>query len=268
MELEMKTLIATALLLAAGSATAHNSCNLDLDAGVHISSDSIEFYVAEQPTYKIIDDQYLVVKGQAQKLTLAQQKLVASYAASIRAALPEVRGMALDGIDLAIEGITLAFDGLLGEKNQISAQLATELTNLKSDVNRYFSSGNLISFNRGDEGAPDFLGKQFETRIERIVETSVQNSVGSLMFAMGKEALMSGGSMEGFEARMNKFGEQMAEQISTKAAGMEARGAKLCSAMQAIDALEEQLKQAVPAVESFNIIRVNADEIEIAQHTI
>lgn len=264
----MKTLIATALLLAAGSAAAHNSCNLDLDAGVRISSDSIEFYAAELPTYKILDDKYLVVKGQAQRLTLAQQKLVASYAASIRAALPEVHGMALDGIDLAIEGITLAFDGLLGEKNQISAQLTTELGNLKSDVNRYFSSGNPISFNHSSEDTPDFLGKQFETRMQRIVETSVQDSIGSLMMAVGKEVLLSGGDMEAFEARMNKFGEQMDAQMNMKATGMEARGAKLCNAMQAVDVLEEQLKQAVPAVEPFNVIRVNADETEIAQHTI
>jgi hypothetical protein len=268
MELEMKTFIASALLLAAGSVAAQNSCNLDLDAGVRVSSDNIEFYAAEQPTYKIVDDKYLVVNGQAQKLTPAQQTLVANYAASIRAALPEVRGMALAGIDLAIDGITLAFDGLLGEKNQVSAQLTTELTNLKSDVNRYFSSGNPISFNRGNEDTPDFFGKQFETRIERIVETSLQNSIGSLMFAMGKEALMSGGSMEGFEARMNKFGAQMAEQMSTKAAGMEARGTKLCSAMQAIDTHEEQLKQALPAVVSFNFIRVKTVEADVAQHTI
>lgn len=264
----MKTLIASALLLAAGSAAADNSCNLDLDAGLRISGDSIEFYADEQPAYKIIDDKYLVINGQAQHLTPAQQALVQHYAASIRAAVPEVRGMALAGIDLAIDGVTLAFDGLLGEKNQVSAQLTTELTNVKSDVNRYFSSGEPISFNRGGDDSPDFLGEQFETRMQRIVETSVQNSIGKLMMAMGKEVLLSGGNMEAFEARMEKFGAQMEAQMNMKALGMEARGAKLCSALQAVDAHEEQLKQAVPAVESFNLIRIKTDAIEIAQHSI
>lgn len=264
----MKTLIASVLLLATGSATAHNSCNLELDAGVRITDDSIEFYDEDQQTYKIVEDQYLVVKGQALKLTRMQQDVVASYATSIRSAVPEVRGMALDGIDLAIEAITITFDGLLGEKNQISAQLMTELNNVKSDVNRYFSSGNPISFNRGNEDTPDFLGKQFETRIERIVETSVQNSIGSIMIAMGKEVLASGGDMEAFEARMNKFGEQMDVQMNAKAAGMEARGEKLCSTMRTVDEREEQLKRAVPAVNAFNIIRVNVSEVDIAQHEI
>jgi hypothetical protein len=264
----MKTLIASVLLLAAGTAAAHNSCNLELDAGVRITDDSIEFYDEDQQTYKIVEDQYLVVKGRALTLTDVQQDLVASYARSIRSTVPEVRGMALDGIDLAIDAITITFDGLLGEKNQVSAQLMTELNNVKSDVNRYFTSGNPISFNRGNEDTPDFLGKQFETRIERIVETSVQNSIGSIMIAMGKEVLASGGDMEAFEARMNKFGEQMEVQMNAKAVRMEARGEQLCKTMRAVDAGEEQLKNAVPAVEPFNIIRINVPEAEIAQHKI
>lgn len=264
----MNTLIASVLLLAAGSATAHNSCNLELDAGVRITDESIEFYHEDQQTYKIVEDQYLVVRGQVLKLNQMQQELVTSYAASIRAAVPEVRSMALDGIDLAIDAITITFDGLLGEKNQVSAQLITELNNVKSDVNRYFTAGNPITFNRGNEDTPDFLGKYFETRMERIVETSVQNSIGSIMVAMGKEVLASGGDMDAFEARMNKFGEQMAEQMSAKAMRMEARGEQLCKTIRAVDANEEKLKGVVPAVESFNIIRVNVPDVDIAQHNI
>lgn len=178
----MKLFTALVVLMMAGSAAAHNSCDLDLHAGVRITDNSIEFYESDESIYNIIEDQYLEVKGKTQKLTQAQQRLIANYAASIRAAVPEVQGLALDGIDLAIDGVTLAFDSLLGEKNKISAQLNIELTNLKGDVNRHFSSGNSISFNRGgDNDTPDFLGKQFETRLERIVDTSVQDSIGSLM---------------------------------------------------------------------------------------
>lgn len=264
----MKILIASVLMLAAGSAAAHNSCNMELDAGVRITDDSIEFFDEDKQAYKIVEDQYLVVNEKALTLNQSQQEAVGHYAASIRAAVPEVRGMALEGIDLAIEAITITFDGLLGDKNQVSAQLMTELNNVKSDVNRYFTSGNPISFNRGNKDTPDFLGKYFETRVERIVETSVQNSIGSIMIAMGKEILASGGDMEAFEARMNKFGEQMEVQMNAKAVRMEARGEQLCKTMRAVDAGEEQLKNAVPAVEPFNIIRVNVPEAEIAQHKI
>lgn len=264
----MKIFIASVLVLSAGSAAAHNSCNLELDTGLRITDNSIEFYDEDKQTYKIVEDQYLVVKGQTLTLTQSQQEAVGHYAASIRATVPEVRGMALEGIDLAIEAITITFDGLLGDKNQVSAQLMTELNNVKSDVNRYFTSGNPISFNRGNNDSPDFLGKYFETRVERIMETSVQNSIGSIMIAMGKEVLASGGNMAAFEARMNKFGEQMEVQMNAKALRMEARGEQLCKSMRAVDASEEQLKHAVPSVEPFNIIRVNVPEADIAQNKI
>jgi len=267
-ELEMKTLITSVLLLATGSAAAHSSCNLELDAGLRITENSIEFYEATQPTYKIVEDKYLVVSGQPLRLNEAQQKLVADYAAGIRAAVPEVRAMALSGIDLAITGITLTFDNLLGEKNQVSTQLATELNNVKSDVNRYFSAGNPISINRNGEDIPDFLDKHFATRIERVVETSVQNSIGSLMLAMGKEALLAGGDMDAFEERMNKFGEQIEQQMNERAAGMAVQSEKFCDTMVDVNALEEQLKRAIPAVESFNLIRVYTGEVEIVQHSI
>ncbi len=264
----MKTITTIVLLAAAGSATAHNSCNMALDAGVRITDKSIEFYNEDKPAYSIVDDQYLIVDGQRLALTSAQRAAVARYASRIRTALPEVRHIALDGIDLAIEAMTITFDGLLGDNNQLSVDLMAELNNIKGDVNRYFSSGNPISINHASDGSLDTLGKQFEARIERLVDTSVQNSIGRIMIAVGKEVLLSGGNMKAFEARMNKFGEQIESQMNAKAAGLESRGQKLCGVIQAIDAREEQLKIAVPAIESFNVIRVNLPEEQIAQHEI
>ncbi|HSC69347.1 MAG TPA: DUF2884 family protein [Cellvibrio sp.] len=261
----MKTLIASALLLAAGSAAAHNSCNLELDAGMQITGNSIEFYAEDTPIYKIVEDKYLFVNGQAQPLSDLQQALVHKYASGIRAAVPQVQAIALEGIDLAITGTRLALDNFLGEKNQISMQLTTELKNVKSDVNRYFNSGMPLNFNRADNAMPQFLGEQFETRIERIVETSVQNSIGSIMMAMGKEIIASGGDMEAFEARINKFGEQMEQQMSLRASAIEVRGQRLCSTLRSVDDLEEQLRQAVPGVEPFDVIRTDAGQGQLAQ---
>jgi hypothetical protein len=108
------------------------------------------------------------------------------------------------------------------------------------------------------------LGKQFETRLERIVETSVQESIGSLMLAVGKEFLSSGGNMNAFERRMEKFGEEMELQMNARAVQMEARGEKLCNAMVEIDSIEEQLKRSVIELESFNVIKVNEQKVHVA----
>lgn len=254
----MKSLLSLVLVLVAGSVTAGEACNLQLDAGLRISPGALEFYNQDKEAYQIKDHRYLVVDGKQLTLDNAQQALVAKYDQQVRALVPEVRGMALEGIDLAIVGVTTAFDGLLGERNNISNQLRGELNHLKGDVRRYFDK-EIISLNRQQEDAPELFGQYFETRMERIVETSVQDSIGDIMLAMAKEVIASGGDMEAFGARMERFGQEMEEQMRAKATELEARGASLCRAAATVNALEDQLRNVVPDIRALDLIRLNTE---------
>lgn len=255
----MKALISLALVVMASSAVAGETCNLQLDAGLRISPGALEFYSEDKAAYQIKDHRHLVVDGKQLTLDSTQQALVAQYDQQVRALVPEVRGMALEGIDLAIVGVTTAFDSLLGERNKISNQLRGELNHLKGDVRRYFDK-EIISLNRKQEDAPELFGQYFETRMERIVETSVQDSIGDIMLAMAKEVISSGGDMEAFGARMERFGQEMETQMNAKAAELEVRGASLCRAATAINAIEDQLRSAVPDIRALDLIRLNTDE--------
>lgn len=253
----MKALISLVLVFAASSAAAGDGCNLQMDAGLRISPGALEFYSEDKTAYQIKDHRYLVVDGKQLNLDNAQQILVTQYDRQVRALVPEVRAMALDGIDLAIVGVTTAFDGLLGERNKISTQLRSELSHLKGDVSRYFDN-EIISLGREHDGAPELFGQYFETRMERIMETSVQDSIGTILLAMGKEILSSGGDMEAFGARMDRFGKTLEAQMQTKATELEVRGASLCRAAAAINATEDQLRDLVPDIRSLDLIRLNS----------
>lgn len=253
----MKSLLSFALVLVAGSAVAGESCNLQIDAGLRVSPQVLEFYDHDKTVYQIKDGQYLVVDGERLSLNGAQQALVAQYDRQVRALVPEIRGMALEGIDLAIFGVTAAFDELLGERNKISTQLRGELNHLKGDVRRYFDS-ETISLGREQDDAPELFGKYFETRMERIVETSVQDSIGDIMFALGKEIISAGGDMEAFGARMDRFGKTLEAQMQAQSTRLEARGASLCHAATAINAVEDELRSAVPDIRALDLIRLPA----------
>lgn len=253
-------LIATCFL--ASSAMAGEACNLRVDAGVRIAPHVLEFYSGERAAYQIKDGRYLVIDGKALDLDGAQQALVASYDSQVRALVPEVRGMALEGIDLAIVGVTTAVDGLLGEDNKVSAQLRVELTHLKSDVRRYFDN-DVISLGQEQEGSPQLFGSYFETRMERIMETSVQDSMGQILLVMAKELFTAAGDMEAFEARMNRFGREMEAQMQAKSAELEARGARLCRAATAINATEDELRNAVADIHSVDLIQFDPDSKNI-----
>lgn len=252
----MKALISLALVLVAGPVAAGESCNLQMDAGLRIAPGLLEFYDGDKTAYQIKESRYLVVEGKRLNLDGAQQALVAQYDQQVRALVPEIQGMALAGIDLAIDGATTAFDGLLGEQNKISAQLRGELDHLKGDVRRYFEN-DVISLNREQEDAPELFGKYFETRLERLVETSVQDSIGEILMAMGREILSSGGDMEAFGARMERFGKVLEAQMQARAAALEARGISLCRAATAVNSLEDQLRNAIPDIHALDLIRAN-----------
>ena len=254
----MKVALMMLIMVLVSGAQAHSACDINLVAGVNISATEIAFYQNDQPAYRIINDQQLEVAGQRVALNTMQQQLVTRYAQSVRAMVPEVQGMAIEGIDMAIDSVSLVFDDLLGDENKISRQLRSELSGLRADVTHYFSATKTIHFNQSDNGSADFLGKNFETRVERIVETSVQDSIGSLLLAAGKEILASGGDMAAFEQRMNRFGEEVEATMAIRTASLETHAAELCTAAVLIDGLEEQLRRAVPAVQAFNLLQVSS----------
>ena len=265
-----KTLAASALICAITSTSlfAHESCEVDLTAGISINSQHIEFFaVNDEQTkpaismYKIVDDNELIVGDKAVSLTAEQQLLVQNYASSMRALVPQVKSLAIEGVDLAIEGVDLAFTKLLGEGNEVGAELSQELLLVRETIESKISIEKGITFglngNDNHEMVNDFMGEEFEQRIESAVEKAILNSMGSLLLALGQEILFSDGDSNGFETRMESFGEEIEHEMETRAEVIEVKAEQLCLAIQKIDVLEEQLKASVIEVANFDVLTTN-----------
>lgn len=262
----MKTLIATALILASSASYGHDniysadSCNVDLNGGINISTKEIAFSKNKSPLYKIVGNDTLIVDGEVISLNSNQQALVSEYSTSIRAVLPEVKEIAVDAIDLAIDGVNLAFNELLGEGNNVSAELTTQLAGIRDDVDVEFDSNKDFYIDEEGFSGEDYFDEMFEQRIETAVENTIKNSLGSLMIAVGQEMLFSGGDMDAFENRMEAFGEQIEYEMETRGEGLEKRGEALCQSIIAIDELEEQLKSEVDELSNFNVITTSQNK--------
>jgi hypothetical protein len=256
----MKTLIATALILASTSSFASNasftndSCDVDISGGIKITPASIEFSKNKKQLYKIVDNETLYVNGEKIDLSQSEQSLVTDYSNSIRATVPEVKDIALDAIDLASDGVNLAFNELLGEGNDISAEITAQLSEIRKEVDEGFTSNNDISFDEDGFSGNDFFNEGFEKRIETAVETTVQNSIGSLLIAVGQQMLFSGGDMDTFETRMEDFGQRIEQEMESRGEEIEKRGEALCKSVVAIDALENQLTDEITELEDFNLL--------------
>lgn len=253
------------------SALAHQSCEVDLSAGISINNRSIEFFAdtasdKDKPAeslYEIIGDNQLVIDDDAVKLTAEQQILVRDYATSIRTLVPQVKTLAIEGVDLAIDGVDLAFNQLLGQGNDVSSQLNQELLLVREAIDNKLSIEKGITFGlNGTDGQDmmnDLMGEEFEQRIESVVEKAVMSSMGSLLVALGQEMLFSGGDSDAFETRMEKFGDDIANQMEARAEKLELKAEQLCLEIQKIDLLEEQLKLEVDELAHINILTTKVD---------
>ncbi len=262
-----KTLIVVTLLsvFISKALYAHDSCDVELDAGVTINESSIEFFDSDknnqdkkkQTLYKIDEDNNLIVGGDYVSLNDDQQVLVEQYSSSIRAMVPQVRNIALEGVDLALEGVNLAFNELLGEGNDIGADLTQELSSLKEEVATRFTIAN--GFTIGENGLDDdeLLGEEFEERIENAVEKAVMGSMGSLLVALGQEMMFSGGDTDSFETRMESFGENIEHEMELRAEKIEQKAERLCLGLVEIDRIEEQLRASIEPLDDINVITVN-----------
>lgn len=266
----MKTLLASALLLCSTATFAHdrhNSCDVEIHGGVKISQQEITFFKDDvnakikhqSPLYKIIDDKNLMVNGQLIDLDNSQQKLVSDYAHNIRAMIPAVKQVANEGVDLAIEGVSLAFNELLGDNNDVTNDLVTELANVRTAINQRFDQQKTLYINGDGVGTingKNFFDQEFENHIGSAIESAVKKAMGSLLIAVGREILFSGGDNNAFEQRMEKFGDEMETKMEFKGAKIERRVNALCTAMNHIDQLEEQLKNSVTELPAFNVLSV------------
>lgn len=262
----MKSLLATAVLLTTTTTFAHDthfssdSCEIELNAGVRINKNYIEFTKNDKPLYKIINNETLIVNGEEVELNDYQQSLVLEYSSSIRSVLPEAKELAFDAIEIAVEGVNLAFNELLGENNNVGEDLTAHLYGIRDEVEKRFNSEKDFYIDENGDFGDDFFNNELEQRIEAAVEDTIQNSLGSLLIAVGQEMLFAGGDMDAFEARMENFGEQIERDIEHRADKLEKRGEALCHTVYKIDGIETQLSQSIKVLSGFNVISADIDK--------
>jgi Protein of unknown function (DUF2884) len=254
----MKTTLATAALFVCTSTFAHDSsCDADIQGGISIQQNVVEFSQHKKSLYKIVDDQYLFVKGEEVHLDNNQQALVSQYSKEIKAIVPQAKGVALEALDLAVDGVNLAFNELLGSGNDVGHELTMSLNDIRSEINENLSLENGLYVDENGIDGEDLIGEEFEQRIESVMEEAIKNSMGSLMIAVGQEMLFSGGDMEAFETRMEDFGQRIEHEMETKGEALEKSANAICSSLVEIDKLENRMTNEIDVLADFNMLTVD-----------
>jgi hypothetical protein len=254
---------------------AHNACDVDLTAGISINHNTIEFFKAKasknedsRNLYKITQGKYLFIDKQSIELSQSQQALISEYDARIRQLVPQVKNVAIEGVDLAIDGIGLAFIGLLGEGNNVSADLTRELEEIREQVTTKLSIEEGVTLGIDGFEGEDLFGKDFEQRIEKLVEKTVLNSMGTMLMAMGKQMISADDKEESFETRMEKFADSIEQEMSVRADTIKAQAQGLCRSIVKVDSLEEQLKDNIKSLSHIDVFTVTYGQYDDKKHAL
>lgn len=253
----MKALLASLFFISSSAMAA--DCNVNLKGDLSLEKGVLTLSTNSNHPL-ILDGTRATFNGNVMSLNADQQQLLNQYHQQVSDLAPQVAGIAMDAVALASEGINSAFGELLGYDDQLVLEFDEEMDRLREQVSQQlYAEDGSIRFNSVQLKDNQFLGPQFESEIEEKVKKMVSRSMGSLMMAMGKQMLASGGDMKSFEQRMENFGENLEQRITSKAEIIEKRADSLCYDLARLDDLEQQIGQRIPALSELDIVRVEGN---------
>lgn len=251
----MKTLIIAAAL-ASTSALAHE-CNVNFEGELQLQNQELRIKTTDGQQVFINQQQQLFINDQLQTLDSQQQTLIDNYYEQVNQVAPITADIALDAVDVARKGVTMAFDELMGPGNELSQELDQSLSELQVQLNQnFYAQDGSIQFNSMQFEEDGGFSKTFSTELEQKIETVVQKSIGTLMIAIGKEMLFSGGDMQQFEQRMEDFGQNIEREIETSVGQIETRAEQLCYQLKQLDTIEGDIQYTIPQLAKLNILEV------------
>lgn len=261
----MKELLLVSAIMCAPTAMAHNDngtsvsfsnneCNVEFKNDVRIKPSELEIFKADTQRMLFTTQGELAINGEQIQLSSAQRQALTDYTANLRAQLPEVANIALDGVKIAsvaLEEVANAFniDNL--------GNIATLMDDIQHDVeDTFYQQGTFVMGQQSFTQFGENFEQQFEQKIERVVESAVMQSMGSVLVTLGSALIGSGGDMQAFEERMENMGAKIAEKIEPHAKKLEQRANTLCGNFAKIAQQETQLTAQVPALKGYELFTI------------
>jgi hypothetical protein len=236
------------------------SCNVNFDKDLSINSQLVSMKDAGTELWRINNNGQLWLDGKAVTTDSNTQALLREYQAGIRTQTLETVALVEDALVLAADAVNSVITELTGDSLQDHPALQTALDKIKASTDSIVvRSGDSIDiYGSRFDSLDDAFGPEFEQAIEE----AVTSSIGSIMMLVGKAMTSGEGNfeqrMQAFGERMERFGEDLEARMDTKSAALEQRGEAMCGHLQQLDTLENQIQQAIPQMQQYDLIDVNS----------
>ncbi|MFC4654604.1 MULTISPECIES: DUF2884 family protein [Rheinheimera] len=240
-------------LVISGSSWA-DECAMAFRHGILISPEQIRVQTANRTAFQINNDKQLFIRGEWITLTAEEQELLQRYSHLLRKFVPEVVGIAVDGVELGLSAIESMLSGL-GDSSQQEEwqQLIREST--YQLTSRFVRSGDHFYL------APQSLHELdsfLHGELKHQLKNLAKQTVGAVWEAL-RDALRQ--SDDNFERTESPNWQPLGELVSKinsgldqKAGELEQKSALFCQRLTELDQIETELQQRVPQLVQYDVI--------------
>ncbi|MCI2285084.1 YggN family protein [Colwellia sp. MSW7] len=237
-------------------------CSVNFNYGVIIDPQHIRMTDHGKTVVQINNEIQLFVEGREIELTHEQQQLIKQFSLGIRAQLPEIVSIAIEGVDIGLKAVNKAIGGLTGENSASQQKIQASFDELKWRIRTRFnqSANNYYIAPQDFADFDDIFTGEFEQEIEEIIS----ESIGTILLAVG-EAIISNNSesnsteqrLSTFDDRMEIIGKDLELEISASANALEGKAEKFCLTLAALDEIENKIHRTIKPLKQFNLIETN-----------
>jgi hypothetical protein len=210
------------------------NCGYSTDYDVRVTSGGIDFQrEVGQPAHVFMHDGQLRVDGRDVAVSADDAARLRSYETQVRVLLPEVAGIAREGVDIgfaAMRTVLLTF---------------AENSDERQDMVGRLDQNHRLALARIDDGLGKGVWKQrdMDDVIEGSIQSSVSDLVGKVTGSAVKAALSGDQSkVAALEARANSLDATLDKEVNARADQLDQRAAALCPRLSSLDQLQQQMQ--------------------------
>jgi hypothetical protein len=240
------------------SSASAQQCDINFNYGVVINPSHVRILQGSQTSVQINNDQQLFIGGREIDLDKQQKELLIQYSKGIRKQVPEIVGLAIEGVDIGLKAVNKVIAGLTGENSASHQRIQERFDEMQyrlrerfnhSDTNYYIASQDFDDFDEIFAGA-------FEQEIESIVT----ESIGTILMAVGEamttnEESSSEQRVKTFDQRIKGMEKDLHLEVEPRAQEIELKAVQFCKNLKKLDRLESKLQQSITQLNKFDLIR-------------
>lgn len=233
-----------------------DSCSMDLNGTLGFQNEVLTLTTPEL-TVVIDEKQNLSVNEQSVPLNKQQRAAVESYYYNLKAAIPIGVEFAAQSLEVANLAVNEVFAELLGSDDELITKMNELMNTIEVNLkhNIYAPDGSIFIDPKSNT-SEHWASPEWEAEFAEAIQHAINESMGRLFMAIGKEMLFGDGEGIGDLFNPDAFGVRMEQKMMMHAKALGESAELLCEVLHSAETAELQLATRIPSLANLNMVTI------------